>query len=215
MKLEDVYLCRGCAFPAHTTLDHKSNSFNKEREMINNLITHLKEEASEDAEHKGGCNTELTTNTQTRKEKTTTVENLHATVDELKASMENLAMEVTKLFAQVSHQFEVHEGMQRELQLMKDLKVSERILRIDIPSRKRIWSTKWCHRCKGAGVRPRFVDRQFRDTDWDTVFSGVPGLVVVRILRPHDLGVERSAGRLFCGVHEHTFVRYRIHQAAH
>ena len=57
----------GCAFPTRTASDHKSNSFNKERDMINNLITHLKEEASEDAEHKGWCNTELTMNTQTRK----------------------------------------------------------------------------------------------------------------------------------------------------
>ena len=71
--------------------------------MINNLITHLKEEASED-EHKGLCNTELTTNTQTRKEKTTIVEKLHVTVDELDASMVNLAMKVAKLFAQMSHQ---------------------------------------------------------------------------------------------------------------
>ena len=31
--------------------------------MINNLITYLKEEASEDAEHKIWCDTELTTNT--------------------------------------------------------------------------------------------------------------------------------------------------------
>ena len=94
----------GCAFPARTTPDHKSNSSNKEREMINNLITHLKEEASEDVEHKGWCNTELTTNSQTRKEKTATVDKFHATVDELKTSMENLAMEVAKPFAQVSHQ---------------------------------------------------------------------------------------------------------------
>ena len=34
------------------------------------------------------CDTELTTNTQARKEKTATVENLHATVNELKTSME-------------------------------------------------------------------------------------------------------------------------------
>ena len=93
-----------CAFLPRTAPDHKSNSFNKECEMINNLITHLKEEASEDAEHKVWCETELTTNTQTRKEKTATVEKLHATVDELKTSMENLAMKVAKLFAQVSHQ---------------------------------------------------------------------------------------------------------------
>ena len=65
--------------------------------MINNLISQLKEEALEDAEHKDLCDTELTTNTQARKEKTATVENLHATVNELKTSMENSVLEVTKL----------------------------------------------------------------------------------------------------------------------
>ena len=53
-------------------------------------------------------------------------------MDELDASMEILTMEVAKLFAQVSHQVEVH--------------------------------------------------GQFRDTDWETAFSGVSGLVVMRIL---------------------------------
>ena len=68
--------------------------------------------------HNGWCNTELRANTQTRKEKTATVEKFHDTVDELDASMENLTMEVAKLFAQVSHQVEVHEG-------------------------KKIWSMRW------------------------------------------------------------------------
>ena len=76
---------------------------------------------------------------------------------------------------------QVHEGMQRELQLMRDLEVSERVLRSDVSPGKKIWS-KWCHRRKGTGVRSRFVVRQFRDTDWETAFSGVLGLVVVRIL---------------------------------
>ena len=80
-----------CAFPARSTPDHKSYRFIKVREMINNLTTHLKEEASEDAEHKDWCDTELTKNTQTREEKTATVEKLHAAVDELEVSMENLA----------------------------------------------------------------------------------------------------------------------------
>ena len=79
----------GMRFPTRTASDHKSNNFNKERDTINNLITHLMEEPSEDAEHKGWCNTELTTNTQTRKEKTATVEKFHDTVDELDASMDN------------------------------------------------------------------------------------------------------------------------------
>ena len=72
--------------------------------------------------------------------------------------------------------------MQRELQLMRDLEVSERVLRSDVSPGKKIWSTRWCHRRKGTGVRSRFVVRQFRDTDWQTALSGVPGFVVVRIL---------------------------------
>ena len=74
------------------------------REMINSFTSHLKEETSEDIEHKVWCVTELTTNTQPREEKTAIVEKLHTTVDELEASMENLAMKVAKLFAQVSNQ---------------------------------------------------------------------------------------------------------------
>ena len=86
-----------CAFLARSTPDQ---SFIKVREMINNLITRLKEDTFSDTEHNGLCDTELTTNTQTRKEKTTTVENRHASVDELKASMGNLAMEVAEFFDQ-------------------------------------------------------------------------------------------------------------------
>ena len=38
--------------------------------------------------------------------------------------LENLLRKVAKLFAQVSHQVDVHEDMQGELQLMKDLEMS-------------------------------------------------------------------------------------------
>ena len=72
--------------------------------MINSLTSHLKEETSEDIEHKVWCVTELTTNTQPREEKTAIVEKLHTTVDELEASMENLAVKVANLFSQVSNQ---------------------------------------------------------------------------------------------------------------
>ena len=66
------------------------SSFKKVREMMNNLSTRLEEEASSEAEHKGWCDTELTTNTQTIEEKTATVEKLHAAVDELEVSMEKI-----------------------------------------------------------------------------------------------------------------------------
>ena len=122
------------------------------------------------------------TNTQARKEKTATVENLHTTVNELKTSMKNSVVEVTKLFVQVSHQIDVHEDMQGELQLMNDLEMYEKILHTDVPSVRKIWLTRWCHRYMGTGVRPRSVVRQSRDTDWETAFSDVPRLVVVCII---------------------------------
>merc|ERR1719490_607501 len=46
--------------------------------MIKDLITKLMEEANEEAEHKGWCDTELATNEKTRKEKTEAVETLDA-----------------------------------------------------------------------------------------------------------------------------------------
>merc|ERR1719183_207875 len=44
--------------------------FAKVKKMIKDLIVRLMEEANEEAEHKGWCDTELSTNEQTRKEKT-------------------------------------------------------------------------------------------------------------------------------------------------
>merc|ERR1719146_378485 len=57
--------------------------FVKVKKMIEDLIVRLMEEANEEAEHKGWCDTELSTNEQTRKEKTEAVETLHAEIDEL------------------------------------------------------------------------------------------------------------------------------------
>merc|ERR1740121_88714 len=55
--------------------------------MIKDLLVRLMEEANEEAEHKGWCDTELATNEQTRKQKTNAVENLHAENAELDAAM--------------------------------------------------------------------------------------------------------------------------------
>merc|ERR1719454_790434 len=57
--------------------------FKKVKKMIKDLIVRLMEEANEEAEHKGWCDTELSTNEQTRKEKTEAVETLHAEIDQL------------------------------------------------------------------------------------------------------------------------------------
>merc|ERR1719203_460971 len=55
------------------------------------------EEANEEAEHKGWCDTELSTNEQTRKEKTQAVETLHAEIDQLEASIAKLTEDIGDL----------------------------------------------------------------------------------------------------------------------
>eukprot|EP00928_Gymnodinium_smaydae_P004447 TRINITY_DN1150_c0_g3_i1.p1 TRINITY_DN1150_c0_g3~~TRINITY_DN1150_c0_g3_i1.p1 ORF type:complete len:682 (+),score=176.86 TRINITY_DN1150_c0_g3_i1:46-2091(+) len=71
--------------------------FQKVKKMIKDLIVRLMEEANEEAEHKGWCDTELSTNEQTRKEKTDAVETLHAEIDELEASISKLTEELSEL----------------------------------------------------------------------------------------------------------------------
>jgi septal ring factor EnvC (AmiA/AmiB activator) len=65
--------------------------------MIKDLIVRLMEEANEEAEHKGWCDTELSTNEQTRKEKTEAVETLHAEIDQLEASIAKLTEDIADL----------------------------------------------------------------------------------------------------------------------
>merc|ERR550537_1953761 len=55
------------------------------------------EEAAAESEHKGWCDTELSTNEQTRKEKTASCEMLHAQIDELEASIAKLTEDMAML----------------------------------------------------------------------------------------------------------------------
>merc|ERR1711920_724850 len=74
-----------------------ADPFQKVKKMIKDLINRLMEEAAEETEHKGWCDTELSTNEQTRKEKTMAVETLHAEIDELEASITKLGEDITAL----------------------------------------------------------------------------------------------------------------------
>merc|ERR1719323_484515 len=76
--------------------------FVKVKKMIKDLIVRLMEEANEEAEHKGWCDTELSTNEQTRKEKTEAVETLHAEIDQLEASIAKLTEDIGDLTAAVA-----------------------------------------------------------------------------------------------------------------
>jgi len=75
----------------------ESDPFGKVKKMIKDLIVKLMEEANDEAEHKGWCDTELSTNEQTRKEKTNAVETLHAEIDQLEASIAKLTEDITDL----------------------------------------------------------------------------------------------------------------------
>lgn len=74
-----------------------SDPFRKVRKMIKDLIVRLMEEANEEAEHHGWCQTELQTNEHTRKEKTVAVEQLHAEIDELETSVAKLGEQIAAL----------------------------------------------------------------------------------------------------------------------
>jgi len=76
--------------------------FSKVKKMIKELIVRLMEEANEEAEHKGWCDTELSTNEQTRKEKTESVETLHAEIDQLEASIAKLTEDISDLTKSVA-----------------------------------------------------------------------------------------------------------------
>jgi len=80
----------------------EDDPFTKVKKMIKDLIVRLMEEANEESEHKGWCDTELGTNEQTRKEKTENVETLHAEIDQLEASIAKLTEDITELTKQVA-----------------------------------------------------------------------------------------------------------------
>jgi len=83
------------------------------------LIVRLMEEANEEAEHKGWCDTELSTNEQTRKEKTEAVETLHAEIDMLEASISKLTEDIAELTKAVA---ELDAAMSEATKLRQDEK---------------------------------------------------------------------------------------------
>eukprot|EP00397_Hematodinium_sp_SG-2012_P020086 GEMP01020674.1.p1 GENE.GEMP01020674.1~~GEMP01020674.1.p1 ORF type:complete len:658 (+),score=240.33 GEMP01020674.1:89-2062(+) len=76
--------------------------FRKVKEMVQDLITRLMEEANTEAEEKGFCDEALKSNTQTREEKTSRIEKLTAKKDGLHASIAQLSKDVAELSTQVA-----------------------------------------------------------------------------------------------------------------
>merc|ERR1719327_435510 len=77
----------------------EEDPFKKVKKMIKDLVYKLMEEAREEAEHKGWCDTELTTNQQTREKKTEEVAQLTQEVEDLTAAIAELDAAMAKATA--------------------------------------------------------------------------------------------------------------------
>jgi prefoldin subunit 5 len=71
--------------------------FTKVKKMIKDMVTKLMEEANEEAEHKGWCDTELATNQQTRDNKSAESDQLSAEIEALTATISKLSEDITEL----------------------------------------------------------------------------------------------------------------------
>jgi uncharacterized coiled-coil DUF342 family protein len=75
------------------------NPFANVKKLIEDMINKLLEEANEESDHKGWCDTEMVKNKQTRESKTEDIDAMHAKVDKLEASISSLAQEIADLEA--------------------------------------------------------------------------------------------------------------------
>merc|ERR1719271_1527907 len=76
--------------------------FKKIKKMIQDMVDKLMEEANEEAEHKGFCDTEMGTNKNTRDTKTSEVDSLTAEIEELTADITKLGKEAADLSAEIT-----------------------------------------------------------------------------------------------------------------
>jgi len=74
----------------------------KVKKMISDMVVKLMEEANEEAEHKGFCDTEMGTNKVTRDEKSQKVDSLNAQIELLSSEITKLSEESSALSAAIS-----------------------------------------------------------------------------------------------------------------
>merc|ERR1719409_1395513 len=70
--------------------------------MIKDLIVKLMEEATAEAEHKGWCDTELTTNKQSHDSLTEDINTLNAEIEDLNSEIAQLTQRIEDLTAEVA-----------------------------------------------------------------------------------------------------------------
>merc|ERR1719433_1521181 len=85
-----------------------ADPFVKVKKLIKDLLVQLMEEATAETEHKGWCDTELTTNKQTRDRKAADVSTLSGQIEDLTAEIAQLVQDLASLAAGVK---ELEESM--------------------------------------------------------------------------------------------------------
>jgi len=91
----------GSRLLSEIALSAQANPFGKVKKMIKDLIVKLMEEATSETEHKGFCDTELTTNKQTRDKKTADLNELNSNIEDLTATIASLTQDIADLTAAV------------------------------------------------------------------------------------------------------------------
>jgi len=91
----------GSRMLSEMALSAQANPFGKVKKMVKDLIVKLMEEATSETEHKGFCDTELSTNKITRNKKTADVNELNSDIEDLTATIAQLTQDVADLAAAV------------------------------------------------------------------------------------------------------------------
>lgn len=79
----------------------QADPFVKIKKMIQDMVDKLMEEANDEAEHKGFCDTEMGTNKQTRDTKTTAAAELSAQIEQMTAEANSLAQQCADLTQEI------------------------------------------------------------------------------------------------------------------
>merc|ERR1719214_118155 len=111
----------GSRLLSEMALSAQANPFGKVKKMIKDLIVKLMEEATSETEHKGWCDTELTTNKQTRDKKTAEVNELNSDIEDLTATIAELTQDIADLTAAVK---ELDAAMAKETEERNEAKAT-------------------------------------------------------------------------------------------
>mmetsp|Transcript_115076 Transcript_115076/g.245846 ORF Transcript_115076/g.245846 Transcript_115076/m.245846 type:complete len:705 (+) Transcript_115076:100-2214(+) len=102
----------------------RDDPFAKVKKMIKDLIMRLMEEASEEAQHKGWCDTELAQNEQDRTSRASLVERLTSEIDETQSSVSKLASEIAEHSTQLE---ELKANTAQETKLRSEMKAENEV----------------------------------------------------------------------------------------